>query len=258
MIIGINQPYYLPYIWVFERMKACDYFVINPYTPVNRNRTKVFHRSVKIIQTNPEAKLDSLYITQYVSKNDDLVFYSDIKLKTEFWERQKNHIKTIYFTYKKSKYFCYLEELLNLMNDTNISNLGEYNIRLIKHLALILGLEEKIIDASKDKRLAKIDYRKCPGGFKNKSTYLAYSICHSLKGTKHITGPMGPKWLDINFFKQNNIKISYQNNNLQPYKQYCPKKKFVPALSVIDLIANLGPNARDFIGQNSSYIDDST
>lgn len=208
MIIGINQPYYLPYIGLFERIKACDLFVINPFSPLNR--TRAFHRRVKIIQQHREASQKYLYLTQCIPHDMERKFYSEIKLDHNFWERQKTHIKTIYLTHKKAKYFDCIKGLLSLMENRNSKNLGEYNTKLIFCLAEILGLDGKLVNVAKNKKLREIDYVKTNPRFKNRSTKVTFNICTALRATVHIAGQNGPLWLDEKPFTQNGIKVFYQ------------------------------------------------
>lgn len=122
MVIGINQPYYLPYIGLFERIRACDLFVINPFTPLNM--TRAFHRRSKIIQITPGVRKDYIYLTQFVPRGYDGKFYSEIQLDKNFWVRQHSHINTIYSTYSRAKYFSHLGNILEVMQDYTVTNLG--------------------------------------------------------------------------------------------------------------------------------------
>ena len=249
--VGINQPYYLPYVGFFERVKACDYFVVNPLTPLNR--TRAFHRRTKIIQQHRNAPQRFLYLTQCVSHLAEGKFFSDISLDERFWERQQIHIKTIVSTYKRAKYFRLLDNLLRLMAEQS-SDLGSYNTKLIKETSKILGLSNKIIDASKDSKLLAIDFAEGSGEFANKATQITFFICKKLGATLHIAGQNGPLWLDETPFIKAGIGVLYQRIKFKAYPQFHRGDSFVPGLSAIDLIANNGLRSRRILGQNSDLV----
>lgn len=251
MVIGINQPYYMPYIGLFERIKACDKFLITPFTPLNR--TRAFHRRTRIIQNTPGAILAYVYLTQRLSRNSNMMLYSDINLDRDFWTTQKEHIKTVYSTYKKAPFFFLIEDLLSMMVDDKVSTLAEYNTQMIKYFAKILGLEKKIIEPLDKDSLKQIDLSISSNDV-NKSTYTNLEICKLLNGKVHIAGQNGPLWLDEKAFNKAGIQVLYQRVNLKPYPQYSKGKNFVPGLSIIDLIVNQGFRAKEFIGKNSDFV----
>jgi len=253
---GINQPYYLPYIGFFERMKACDYFVINPFAPLNA--VKSFHRRVKIIQQHPEAEQNFLYLTECLSLRMDGVVFNEISLNNQFWKRQEKHAKTIYNTYRRSPFFDYLRDLLDLLIDRDPKDLGSYDTKLIKFLAMKLGIKSHIVDANKDKRLLKIRSRELPEGFKNKGTYTSYVVCKALKAQLHLVGQNGPLWLDEELLNFHKIDTLYQRIKFKPYRQFPKRSVFIPGLSIIDLIFNYGPGATKILGLNSKFVSRNT
>ncbi len=257
MIIGINQPYYLPYIGFFERAKACDLFIINPYTPINRKRT--YHRRSKIIQLHPNAEKNYLYLTQFIESKYDKQYFSNIELNDLFWKRQKIHIQTIYRTYKKSYYFPYVKNIFDLMDDKNCRNLGEYNTKLILFLAKKLFIADKFLDIGKGEDIpADILTNNQPEQYKNKATYTNLYLCRKFGATVHFAGQNGPLWLNEKIFEEYGVKVKYQRMKFLCYKQYSKNSVFVGGLSILDLLFNCGPNSVNELGRNSSFVNRDT
>ena len=59
------------------------------------------------------------------------------------------------------------------------------------------------------------------------------------------------KYLDYELFEQNNIKVSFIKYDNLPYPQL--HEIFYPYVSIIDLIANCGPDSRSFLTSNTVF-----
>ena len=78
-----------------------------------------------------------------------------------------------------------------------------------------------------------------------KSTQKLVNICKKLGAKTYVSGPGGKKYLNQNLFYDNDIRLVYQNFSSNVYHQNTDV--FVPDLSIIDLLANLGPNSKSFL-----------
>ena len=56
----------------------------------------------------------------------------------------------------------------------------------------------------------------------------------------YISGRDGREYLSEKDFIDNSINIIYQDYNIEPYTQFNNKNEFVPYMSIIDLISNIG------------------
>ncbi len=73
------------------------------------------------------------------------------------------------------------------------------------------------------------------------SSELILDLCKKTGATTYISGRDGGNYLNENEFKSESIKIIYQEFELYKYEQFNSLNgEFVPYLSVIDLIANVG------------------
>lgn len=122
---------------------------------------------------------------------------------------QKIHWRSIETAYNNSPFFLYYRDQLEPFYNKRIDHLLEYNTELFKVLLGILGLEKKIRFTD--------HYSKNPESFMDNRGLVNK--------------------------KMNSNSIAYPE-----YQQtFHPKFGFLPDLSIIDLIFNLGPEAIDYL-----------
>jgi len=122
---------------------------------------------------------------------------------------QKIHWRSIETAYNNSPFFLYYRDQFEPFYKKRINHLLEYNCELFKVLLEILGLEKKIGFT--------VHYSKDPEGLEDKRSLV-------------------------------NQKTKDSNISYPEYQQtFHPKFGFIPNLSIIDLIFNLGPEATDYI-----------
>jgi len=79
-----------------------------------------------------------------------------------------------------------------------------------------------------------------------KSSEHLLNICKKLGATKYLSGPGGRDYLNEKIFEQNKIKVEYQKYNPIIYSQM-HTKSFVPNLSILDLLFNMGLDSKKLI-----------
>jgi len=81
-----------------------------------------------------------------------------------------------------------------------------------------------------------------------KSTNRLVDICKKLDGTTYISGNGSRNYIDNTLFKKQNIELIFQNYLPKEYKQIS-SKKFIPNLSIIDLLVNFGSDSKKFVNE---------
>ncbi|WP_077960077.1 WbqC family protein [Ensifer adhaerens] len=64
-------------------------------------------------------------------------------------------------------------------------------------------------------------------------------------GTRYLTGHGAAKYLDHQAFEASGVHVEYMNYSCTPWPQ--PRETFTPYVSVLDLIARTGPDARKYL-----------
>jgi hypothetical protein len=75
-------------------------------------------------------------------------------------------------------------------------------------------------------------------------------VCKKLGADTYISGIGGKRYLDEKSFEKNKIILKYQNYNTIRYLQHM-SKSFIPNLSIIDLLANVGSKSGKLLKENN-------
>ena len=86
---------------------------------------------------------------------------------------------------------------------------------------------------------------------KSKSSQRLLEICKKLGGTTYISGSGGKNYLDEKIFEEEGIKVLYEKFQHPTYHQMF--NRFIPNMSIIDLLFNEGPNSRKIL-QNAKNL----
>lgn len=226
MKVSIHQPQFLPYPGFFHKLSLSHIFVIMDDTQydkrfTNRNRIISSHGWNWI--TVPIIKEHKFFLNNRVKINNK------ISWKEEHW-------KKIFHTYANSKFFNLYKDYFEKLYEKDWELLFDLNFETIKNIVDWLGIKIEII---KESEL----------NITSTSTQRLVDICKKVGADTYVSGYGGKNYMEENLFKENNLKLEYQNYTAFPYPQH-QTKIFVPMLSIIDLLFNLGPKSLDHIKNN--------
>jgi hypothetical protein len=88
-------------------------------------------------------------------------------------------------------------------------------------------------------------------GIDGASSSRVLDIVLALGGRRYITGHGARNYLDHGLFEEAGVRVEYMDYQRLPYPQQ--HGQFTPYVSVLDLIANCGPEGRKFICSGSVY-----
>lgn len=226
MKVSIHQPQFLPYPGFFHKLSLSNIFVIMDDTQydkrfTNRNRIISSHGWNWI--TVPIIKEHKFFPNNRVKINNK------ISWKEEHW-------KKIFHIYVNSKFFNLYKDYFEKLYKKEWELLFDLNFETIKNIIDWLGIKIEII---KESEL----------NITSTSTQRLADICKKVGADTYVSGQGGKNYMEENLFKKNNLKLEYQNYAAFPYPQH-QTKIFVPMLSIIDLLFNLGPKSLDHIKNN--------
>lgn len=222
IIVTIHQPEHLPWLGFFHKISQTDLFVILDNVQFRKN----YFQNRNKVRTSKGWS----WITVPVSHKANTLIKEVLIAPENRWK--KKWWDTIYFSYKKAKYFDdYSGQLYSIINN-DWKYLSHLNIRLIELLCNYIGIEIRYVNAS-DMDL------------KGKGSDLILEMCQKLNAETYLSGVSGRDYLEKNKFEKENVKVVYQEFYHPIYKQlYEP---FEPCMSVIDLLFNYGPRSLDII-----------
>lgn len=229
MVVGIMQPYFLPYLGYWQLINAVDKFVI--YDDVNYIKGGWINRNRYLY--NSEAKVFNIIMknsSSFKKINEIELMGGDGK-----YDPMRKLYMTFEMAYKKAPYFIevsgLLEEILN-HKENNLSKFIEYSIRKISDY---LDIDTEIIvssDIVKDEELVR--------------EQRVMDICKRLGGTKYINPIGGKELYDKDEFAKNGLELDFIKMDEIVYKQF--SDEFVPGLSILDvLMFNSRDKVKEFL-----------
>lgn len=120
-------------------------------------------------------------------------------------------------------------ELFEDMGDGADLTISQLNIRLIRSICAYLDIRTPMklssdlnIEGAKTERLIK--------------------LLHAVDGTTYLSGPSADNYFEKDRFREAGIRLEYKSYDYEPYSQLWGA--FEGVVSVLDLIANCGPEAK--------------
>jgi len=224
-IVTIHQPNYIPWAGFYSKVKKADTYVILDtveYTKnsvINRNRIRI--------------KDGECYLTIPIEKKYHSARIMDVCLPQDTkWK--SNHWATIECNYSKAEFFQEHAAKFKKFYEKDYEFLWQINTEIADYEMECFGIHPEIVKASEldlDPALRKTD--------------LLIEILKKTGAEKYLSGPSGRNYLEEEKFASAGIELEYFEYKHPEYKQRYPG--FVPNLSAIDLLFNVGEKSKEFI-----------
>ncbi len=214
MIICAHQPVYLPSLHLFNKISLCEGFVLLGHCQFVKQswQTRNKIRSGK----------GSLFLTVPVKQIFGQRLENTI-ISSDHWKRK--HLRSIRETYSKRpffrQYYPTIEDIISRPHKT----LTELNNALILKIMEWLDLTPKVFYSE-------------TLGIQGQKTDMLINICKSVGADKYISNDGAKVYLEEDAFRRNNIKHYWQDFSHPTYDQ---GKTFIPNLSILDALFNMGP-----------------
>jgi hypothetical protein len=229
MILSAHQPVYLPWLGFFHKLAISDLFVIYDNVPYTRY---LYYNKNSINSKN--GAVDLTVPVSFTHKIPQL--HKEIKIANiRHW--RKKHWRSIESAYSKTTYFKNFSNELFEIYDKEWDKLIDLNLELIKLFMRQLNINTKIVIAS--------DYN-----FLGKKSDLVLDMSKKLNASAFIFGKLGADYADIESFFNAGVYPIFQSYVHPSYTQY-HNKKFIPYLSVLDLLCFTGLDAYNVLMQNN-------
>lgn len=223
MKVAIHQPQYIPWIPYFSKIAQVDVFVLLEDVQYQKNglqnRNNILSWNGQVLLTVPvNCRLGEKINEVTIAKPSAL----------------GKHLKTIEQNYKKAPYFdAVMAAICSSLLD-HYENLADLNNALIKRILFYLQIDTQVISSCElEKEGDKSD--------------LVLSICKTLGATTYVTGEGALSYMKLEDFAANEISIERLQYRFASYNQIHSRDTFVEKLSILDLLMNLGPEARNFL-----------
>jgi len=218
--VAIHQPQYLPLLPYCDKADNCDVFVYLDTVQFQKNG----------VQNRNQIKTASgatwLTVPVSVSLGDTI---AETSLASNSFARK--HLATIKQSYARAEFKELLMQPLECIFSQSWSCLAELNIAITELLFENLRIKSKRIRASElDVAGSKDD--------------LILAICRSVGADVYFSGKGAQSYQDEEKFRHHGVTLRYQEYKAPEYRQCFPELGFVPDLSALDLLLNMGQESR--------------
>lgn len=223
MRIGILQSNYIPWRGYFDFINSVDLFIFHDdiqYTKQDwRNRNK--------IKTDKGLE----WLTVPVKKAPTETPIDRIEIAGEEW--RTDHRRKLGQHLGKAPHF---KDAIQLWEKAtrNQTFLSDMNIALITDICFYLGIHTSWV---RSRHL----------GITGVKTERIAQMMRKFGGTTYVSGPAAKCYLDVQGLADMGVEVEWKDYNYLPYPQQYGDFQFENTVTVLDLIANLGPEAKNHI-----------
>jgi len=229
MLVVAHQANYFPYPGFFNKLTMADTYVVLDdvqYQYDYTNRNKIITRDGNWIRITIPTKKEHKFSP---------IFQVEINNKLNW--RETNWQK-IFTSYHDAPFFNLYKDYLEKLYRQEWNMLFEINFEIIKKTLEWLDIKINIIRSSEL-------------NVSGTGTERLVNICKATGADVYVSGIGGRFYLNEKLFNNNNISLRYQNYTAVTYSQHL-SKSFIPNLSVIDLLSNMGPTSLSVINSGKN------
>jgi len=219
LIVAIHQPQYLPWLGYFDKIIKADAFCYLDNVQYKKNEWQNRNR-IKTAQKQQWLTVPALY--RFPQKINEIKINNAVN-----WKRK--HLQALITNYNKSPFF---QEYIGFFEEVYAKDwefLSELNVYLIDQICKMLDLHAKQTVLASTLSLS------------DDPTGRLIDICKALDGDTYLSGQDGAKYMDLEQFNQQGIKVMVQDFRHPEYPQLFGD--FVSHLSIVDLLFNCGPES---------------
>jgi hypothetical protein len=230
--VAILQSNYLPWRGYFDLIASVDEFIVYDdmqYTKNdwrNRNRIRTAH--------------GTQWLTVPVRRNTLQQRICDTQVMDRRWAAQ--HWRTLSQAYARAKHFQFGRELLAGLYATaaELDYLTDINLLFLTTICEQLGIGTRISRCS--------DYAYDPTADR---TARLVQLVRAVGGSGYLSGPAARQYLDEQQLAEAGITVEWMDYTIYPTYPQVHGGPFEPAVSIVDVLFNLGPAAAQYVRKNS-------
>ena len=217
MRLGLNQPYFFPYIGHYALIKQVDLYIIDDIVQFTDKSWMTRNRILK-----PQGGWQ--YIIMPVKKHSSKSAILEITVDDEKKWKQKILKQLDY--YRRAPFFSQTYELVEKLLNTQSNRLSEINENITRGVCAYLGIDTPIEVLSR----MKISYDP-----PQEADEWGLNLCRAVPGvTEYWNAPGGASFYDRKKYRDAGIEIKFQKMIFEEYPQ--KGDPFEPGLSILDVM----------------------
>ncbi len=227
---GIIQSSYVPWRGYFDFIDDVDLFIFHDdiqYTKGdwrNRNRIKTANG------------LKWMTVPVRYNETSQLICDTEIDYSTDW---RASHTNQFRGNYGMAPFCKDVIEFLKDAFDHRDATISRLNVRLVELICAYLGIKTPLVMSR--------DY-----GVSGAKTERLINLLEKAGATAYLSGPTAKGYLNEDLFREHGIGLEYKTYDYEPYPQLWGG--FEGEVTVLDLIANTGPGAREFLKSKAPNI----
>lgn len=222
MRVGVIQSNYIPWRGYFDFIDSVDLFVFHDDLQYTKNDWRNRNRIV-----TPEGLKWLTVPVRYASVSQKI---DEVPIDyTQKWAER--HLNQLREHYRRAPFYpAYIDGFAAIVRQ-NFASISELNVALCRWAADILDIHTPM-------RMSR-DLGLCG----TKSERLI-DLLKKLGGSVYLSGPSAEAYLDLELFRECGIQVEYKSYDYPSYPQLHPP---CGEASILDLIFNVGPDARTYL-----------
>ncbi len=229
-LVTIHQPDFMPWLGFFNKIAKANSFIVLDHVVNNPKASEFWGRRVKMLVGNREH-----WMSVTLKRTSDSIFEPISSMEIEENEVSKRKfLQTVELNYKKAPYFQEGFELVTNYFDAHHTNLMRRNMQFIKIVMAKLNIGTELYYSSELN----------PQG---KSNEMLIDLLKRVGASTYLCGGGAAGYQNDELFNANNIHVQYNNFKHPTYPQF-NNQSFIPGLSIVDAIMNIGySNTMDLV-----------
>ncbi len=225
MILAAHQLHYLPWLRYFHKIAASNVFVVLDNIQFNKNG---WQNRNKIKSPEGEQLLSVPVLHKMAQSLEDVQIDA-----RQPWARK--HWGSIQRAYQKARFFTDHAPFLEKTFRTPWEKLNDLNHAMADYFLAALGVKTRVIKSSVFPLHGEASER-------------LLNLCKDLGADTYLTGAYGAQeYLDLELFEREGVRIVFQEFTPPVYPQLFEKHGFIPELSILDLLMNVGPQSLEVL-----------
>lgn len=223
MRVGVIQSCFIPWRGYFDFIRSVDLFVFYDDVQYSKNGWRNRNR----IKTSQGSRWITVPVRHH--RLSQLISETEIDDKCDW---RTAHMRLWEENYGDAPYYQDVLAILGSLGLGASVTISELNIALTKAIVGYLEIDTQLL-LSSDLNL---------GG---KKTDRLIDLLVKLKAKTYLSGPSADAYLDREAFRRHGIALEFKSYDYAPYPQQWGA--FDGAVTVLDLIANCGPDAKTYL-----------
>lgn len=221
-VVAIHQPNFFPWLGYFDKIARSDIFILMDNVQYPKSGAGSWGNRVQLAINRQSAWVTMPLVRSF----HGMLLIRDVQINNSTTWREKL-IKTVQMSYARSPFFAQVFPLFKNLVNNPTDSMMDYNESAIRIIATAIGLDASLLVTGST--LATV----------GAATDLLISMTRAVGGTAYLCGGGSASYQKDDRFAQAGIELIYQRFQPPIYPQI-NTPAFVPGLSIIDALMNLG------------------